>query len=54
MCTVKELNELDQFFKSIPDKDLPAEIEVVQSQRVVNVRKFIDGHLAACRANINN
>jgi hypothetical protein len=49
MYTEKDLQELEQFFKG---KDLPKEVEVVQSQKVVDVKKFIAGHLACARANV--
>lgn len=52
MYTDKDLIELEQFFKSIPASDLPTEIEVVQAQRVTDIRKFIDSHLAAAKSNI--
>jgi hypothetical protein len=54
MYTENELNEFEQFFKSIPDSVLPTEIEVVKAQKVVDVKRFYENHLAAARANLNN
>jgi hypothetical protein len=33
--------------------ELPEEIELTQSQKITNVKKFIAGHLAVVRANMN-
>lgn len=52
MYTEKDLNELEAFFKSIPKANLPAEIEVVQAQKVTDVPKFINAHLACVKSNI--
>jgi len=51
MYTEKELNELEQFFKSTT---LPKEIQLTRDQRVSDVKKFIDSHLQVCRGNLNN
>ena len=49
MYTEQELNELEQFFKSAT---LPHQIELIPSQKIIDVSKFIDSHLAAARNNI--
>ena len=39
-------DELDAYFKSI---ELPAKISINRSTEIINVRRFIDGHLAVIR-----
>jgi hypothetical protein len=50
MYTEKELNDLEAFFNSIPDSDLPSEIELLQAQKVIDVKKFYENTLRVCRA----
>jgi len=50
MYTESELSELEAFFKSLPPDQLNQEIEVMQSQKVVDIKKFYQNNLRICRA----
>jgi hypothetical protein len=49
MYTENDINELEQFFKSVT---LPKEIQLSQCEKVTDVAKFISSSLATCRANM--
>lgn len=49
MYTEQDIKEMEQFFKAA---SLPEEIELFPSQKIMDVPKFIDSHLAAARNNI--
>ena len=49
MYTDKEINELEQFFKSAA---LPEEIQLTRCEKVVDVSEFIKTSLSVCRANM--
>ncbi len=49
MYTEKDLQELEQFFNTAK---FPDEIHITKDQKIIDVIKFIRGHLAFARANI--
>jgi hypothetical protein len=49
MYTEKDINELEQFFKTV---SLPKELQLTPDQKITDVKKFYENHLAAVRANI--
>ena len=47
--TESELSELEAFFK---DFDFPAAVDLAPFERVLDPRKFVDGHLAILMARL--
>jgi hypothetical protein len=48
MYTEKDINELEQFFKSVT---LPQEIQLTKSEKVIDVKLFVKTSLSVCRSN---
>jgi hypothetical protein len=49
MYTEQNLNELQQFFDTVK---LPAQIQLTKDQKIIDVEKFVKGHMDCARSNI--